>query len=173
MTVRQQQCLLNYLGYDTGGLDGISGEKTKAALLAAGVAPGEDPGPALLKAVLENPVKKDFWEDIRHFSRTEFACRCGSCGGFPAEPVEKLVRMAEKVRGHFGVPVRISSGVRCRKHNAAVGGVGNSRHLLGWAADLTAEGISAETLDAYAASLPECAYHYKIDGSYVHIDVVL
>ena len=34
MTVKQQQCLLDYLGYDPGQIDGVDGPKTQAALAA-------------------------------------------------------------------------------------------------------------------------------------------
>ena len=32
MTTKQMQCLLTYLGYDPGTIDGIDGRKTQAAL---------------------------------------------------------------------------------------------------------------------------------------------
>lgn len=34
MTTKQIQCLLTYLGYDPGQIDGIDGKKTQAALSA-------------------------------------------------------------------------------------------------------------------------------------------
>ena len=49
-----------------------------------------------------------------------------------------LVRKADALRAHLGVPIHVSSGVRCKSHNAAVGGVSNSRHLTGKAMDFTA-----------------------------------
>jgi len=42
----------------------------------------------------------------------------------------------EPLRVAMGEPIRISSGYRCEKLNKAVGGVYNSQHLKGQAADL-------------------------------------
>ena len=83
-----------------------------------------------------------FWDEIEFFDREEFRCQCGGkyCNGFPVEPEEELVRVCNEIRRRLGVPVSIvdsgGSGVRCTRHNAAVGGVGNSNHLYGRAADL-------------------------------------
>jgi len=83
-----------------------------------------------------------FWDEIEFFTREEFRCQCGGkhCNGFPVEPEEALVRNVDEIRRRLGVPVQIvdagGSGVRCPQHNAAVGGVANSNHLYGKAADL-------------------------------------
>lgn len=42
----------------------------------------------------------------------------------------------EPVRERLGRPITVNSGYRCPIHNAAVGGVANSQHLRGEAADL-------------------------------------
>ena len=159
MTIKQKQCLLAYLGYYTGAIDGIWGRGSCAAtkmfqreygLNDDGVA-----GPATEKALCDavggtmkkvEKVKPDqsgtFWDDIKYFTREEFRCQCGGkyCNGFPVEPQEKLVRTLDKIREVLGVPITIvesgGSGVRCPKHNADVGGVSNSQHLYGKAADL-------------------------------------
>ena len=47
------------------------------------------------------------------------------------------VRCLEPTRRHFGLPIQINSGYRCEMVNRLVGGVGNSQHLLGEAADIT------------------------------------
>lgn len=83
-----------------------------------------------------------FWDNSEFFDREEFRCQCKGkyCNGFPVEPEEELVRVCNEIRRRLGVPVSIvdsgGSGVRCSRHNAAVGGVGNSNHLYGRAADL-------------------------------------
>lgn len=83
-------------------------------------------------------LKAAFWDDIQHFRREEFRCQCGGkfCNGFPAEPVEETVRLADEIRRRAGVPLNVNSGVRCKQHNADVGGVWNSLHLTGQAIDL-------------------------------------
>lgn len=83
-----------------------------------------------------------FWDDSEFFDREEFRCQCKGkyCDGFPEEPEEELVRVCNEIRRRLGVPVEIvtagGSGVRCPVHNANVGGVTNSNHLYGKAADL-------------------------------------
>lgn len=180
MTNRQKQNLLQYLGYYLSAPDGIWGAKSKAATRAfqagwglpvSGVFDGQTE--AKIRQVIgegKEPEPPDWWQAVPHFRREEFRCPCGVCGGFPAEPEEKLVRLAEQVRVAYGAPVLISSGVRCPAHNAAVGGVKNSRHLLGKAMDFRVENVAGERLLAYVRTLP-IRYAYRIDDSFVHMDV--
>ena len=176
MTAYQKQCLLHYLGYDCGGIDGIWGEKSAAATEEFQRQQNMEPdgifGPATEERILSlicQPTK--WWEKVRYFSRGEFACKCGNCGDFPAEPEEKLVHIAEAVREHFGAPAVVSSGVRCPVHNMAVGGVANSRHLTGKAMDFCIRGkTSAEVLN-YVNRQKGIRYAYAIDSSYIHMDV--
>lgn len=176
MTAYQKQCLLSYLGFDCGGIDGVWGEKSAAAaadfqkrygLEADGVF-----GPVTQEKILSVICGDEgWWDSIRHFTRAEFACRCGRCGGFPAEPKEALIRIAEDVREHFDSPTVVSSGVRCAAHNAAVGGVANSRHLAGKAMDFAVAGRSAAEVLCYVNQLSGIRYAYAIDQSYIHMDV--
>lgn len=120
----------------------------------------------------KNPTNENWWDGIRYFSRNEFRCKCGKhCDGFPAEPNKLLIEQAEIVREHFGAPVYVSSGVRCARHNAAVGGVDGSRHQSGKAMDFRVEGRSSSIVLSFVKSLPNIRYAYCIDGSYVHMDV--
>lgn len=59
-------------------------------------------------------------------------CRCCGRAGMDAEFAHRLM-ILQKL---WGRPLVFSSGVRCRRHNAEVGGVKNSRHLRGQAADV-------------------------------------
>ena len=45
-------------------------------------------------------------------------------------------RVLEPARERYGKPIPITSGYRCKALNTAVGGVANSQHLTGEAADL-------------------------------------
>lgn len=88
------------------------------------------------------PTTGTFWDDSEFFDREEFRCQCGGkyCNGFHVEPTEEIVRTVNEIRRRLGVPVSIvdagGSGVRCPQHNANVGGVPNSNHVDGNAADL-------------------------------------
>lgn len=52
--------------------------------------------------------------------------------------LRKLADLLERVRGHLGVPITVTSGYRCHQLNKAVGGVTSSDHMLGMAADIVA-----------------------------------
>ena len=168
MNIRQIQNLLDYLGYEPGVIDGAMGRNTQAAVRRFqadyGLTADGDPGAATQKMLIgaiagtavkvEKPESSDepktgtFWDDIQFFSRAEFRCPCGRCGGFPVEPQESMVRTVDEIRRRLGVPVSIvdsgGSGVRCAAHNAEVGGVSNSQHLFGLAADLHSAASPAE-----------------------------
>jgi len=189
MTVRKLQDLLAYLDFYGGAMDGLWGPETQGALLrfqqraalrADGI-PGPETEAALKKAVClglpEEAPEGDWWKTVRHFTRQEFACKCGQyhspyCDGYPAEPKEALVRIADALRSHFGVPVTVVSGLRCPRHNRDSGGVEGSYHLTGEAADIHAAGIPAETVEAWLDGREDVRYHYTIPGSEnVHFDI--
>ena len=197
MTTYQIQLLLLYLGYSPGNPDGMAGPTTQAAVKkfqqdfggigVDGIA-GEETQKALRHAVAYGFLKKEateaggdsnvptktgtFWDEIQYFSPDEpyIRCPCGKCAG--ELPEEKLMRLADKVRDQAGVPMIPTSTVRCAAHNAAVGGVYNSRHLFRRAMDFYLKGWSAQKTLALVKQQPEVAYAYAIDDSAVHMDVL-
>ena len=190
MTIKQKQLLLAYLGYYVGNIDGDWGTLSKTATKAfqkdffqmddkADGICGSETEQALKHAVAYGmPAKKvestntnktgTFWDEIKHFKKSEFRCRCG-CGADSME--EKLIKNADKVREHFGSAVNVTSGRRCAAHNARVGGVSNSRHLSGKAMDFSVSGFSAASVLDYVQKLPGIRYAYAIDSSHVHMDI--
>ena len=115
-----------------------------------------------------------FWDEIEYFDRSEFKCKCGGkyCNGYPAEPDERMVRIADKLRKNLGVPITIVSGLRCKKWNAIQGGVSNSQHMYGEAADIYAKGVPQSLVEAELDKIGGVRYHYAIKGSNnVHFDV--
>ena len=201
MTVKQSQLLLAYLDYYTGKIDGVSGAQTQNAirmfqkdygLTMDGVFGAKTE--AKIREVIGDPTKEKkqenttvvnqqtatsdaFWDGIRYFTRDEFACKCKQygkayCNGYPVEPSQKLVKLAEKVRTHFNAPITVSSGIRCKQHNKNQGGVDNSRHTLGTAMDFAVKNKTSAQVLAYVKTLSEVAYCYAINDSYVHMDVI-
>ena len=189
MTVKQQQCLLAFLGYDPGQIDGVDGPKTQAALAAfrsdygmgaeglvaavAGTAAKvERPSEAEQEAT-DKPKTGTFWDDIKWFKREEFRCKCGGryCNGYPAEMQEAVVKIADAARAHFGKPAHVISGLRCQQWNAHEGGVANSQHMYGEAIDLRIDGVDSETLRQFVSTQPGHRYSYRINSTNVHFDI--
>lgn len=116
-----------------------------------------------------------------HFKKSEFKCKCGGryCNGYPAGNTNaKLLTILEKIRAHYGKSVTIRSGQRCKKRNAQVGGVSNSAHTKGKAADIYIKGICDTA--AGRRQVVQLAYQYgakyayantKQMGPSVHINV--
>jgi peptidoglycan hydrolase-like protein with peptidoglycan-binding domain len=193
MTVKQRQHLLAYLGYYVGAVDGDWGSGSRAACTAfqkdfGGITVdghgGHETDKALRHAVaydmfkadnvVEETVTGSFWDEIEYFSRDEFRCKCGGayCDGFPAEPKEQLVRIADQLRKNLGVPITIVSGLRCPTWNQIQGGVDNSQHMYGEAADIYADGMSQLRVETELDNIGGVRYHYPISGSSnVHFDI--
>ena len=74
----------------------------------------------------------------KNFREEEFVCKCGQCSSVPLHLQENLILLCqqlEKIRLYTG-PIIINSGIRCITHNKKIGGVKNSQHILGKAADI-------------------------------------
>jgi uncharacterized protein YcbK (DUF882 family) len=77
-----------------------------------------------------------------HFSDYELMCHGREqgdchCGPETAQYVSPLLlEKLEELRTMIGGPIELSCAYRCAVHNAAVGGVPNSQHRLGTAADI-------------------------------------
>ena len=77
-----------------------------------------------------------------HFSAAELMCHGASqgscnCGPETANNVSPLLlEKLEALRAMIGGPIEISCAYRCPAHNARVGGVPNSQHVDGTAADV-------------------------------------
>lgn len=178
MTTYQQQCLLGYLGYSPGPIDGQDGPRTQAAMerFRADYGMGVE---GLVAAVAGTASKMEksktgtFWDEIKWFKREEFRCKCGGryCNGYPAEMQEAVVKIADAAREHFGKPAHVISGLRCQKWNAHEGGVENSQHMYGEACDLRIDGVDSETLRQFVATQPGHRYSYRINSTNVHFDI--
>ena len=87
--------------------------------------------------------------DLDEFTRSATADRLHIDNTIPEELIPNLknlcVQVLEPLREHFGTPVVISSGYRCPALNQAVGGVPNSQHLTGEAADIILPPLTLNT----------------------------
>lgn len=77
---------------------------------------------------------------ISELTKSATATKFGIDNTPSAEVTANLTALVDKVldplREIYGKPIYVSSGYRCQKLNKAVGGVSNSQHLKGEAADL-------------------------------------
>jgi len=86
----------------------------------------------------------------KNFNKSEFESKCGS--EMPEEVYHNVVKVANQLqylRDYLGEPIRINSAYRSPEHNAKVGGVPKSQHLLGKAADIVVKGMKTEFLYQY------------------------
>jgi len=104
-----------------------------------------------------------------HFRESEFDCN--HCNKHGETISDELIRVLEDVRARFG-PTVINSGVRCRQHNANVGGATNSRHLEGNAdaADIVCPDASVKIVREYLLNKYPNKYGIGKYDSFVHID---
>jgi len=72
--------------------------------------------------------------NYEYFTEQEFYCHCGNEHEQIVEP--KLILMLDIARHHANVPFKITSGYRCLQWNKSVGGVLDSAHTKGLAADI-------------------------------------
>ena len=157
-------------------IDGLAGRETKDATVQwqaeHDLTPDGIAGVKTRTKIQEVADDVGWWADIRYFVPKEFACKCGRyCDGYPAQMQRSVVELADRARTELKGVGFVSSGLRCSRHNADVGGVSNSRHLSGKAVDLRIEGKSAKQTLAWVQKQPEVRYAYAIDANYVHMDV--
>jgi len=81
--------------------------------------------------------------EIKNFTETELRCKC--CKLFNMSD-QHLINL-QALRYRYGLPLAVTSGCRCMKHNGSVGGVPNSRHQASTkeadATDLTCNDLPA------------------------------
>lgn len=104
-----------------------------------------------------------------HFSTEEFACHhCGKLDTISP----RLIELLEQLRKNCGRPIHINSGYRCPVHNANVGGVKNSQHVLGTAADLAVPSeMSFGEFKWYIEQLPFDGIGLYPFDNFIHVDV--
>lgn len=202
LSVKYRQMNLKFLGYYKNAIDGIEGAGTKQAYrdfqknygLAVDGIYGVNTNAKLIEVIKErqkelgvaqdgiagqvttNARNNNFsWNNIKHFSKNEFTCKCG-CGLNNINL--KLVKILDDIREHFGQPVIITCGCRCQRYNDSLrGSVKNSRHVTGKAADFYVKNVSTNTLLSYTKSLVrqgKLRYTYTNNTNMagaVHIDI--
>ena len=102
-----------------------------------------------------------------HFTLDEFRCPC--CGQVNAAAATMLAKRLQPVRDVYGV-MRIVSGFRCPKHNAAEGGKQFSQHLCGLAADIECTS-DADRLELLSLLISNGFPRLGVGRSIIHADI--
>lgn len=119
---------------------------------------------------LDKKVNKQITKD---FSISDFSCTGGddcACSTTKHDPL--LSVYLQRITDHFGKEIRITSGYRCEVRNAEVGGVSQSKHKSGQAADIKIDGVSSLEIAKYAESIgiKGIGYYDPSHDNFVHID---
>lgn len=110
----------------------------------------------------------------KNFTVKEFACNDGSNQVLIDS---ELVKILQKIRDYFEVPVTITSGYRTSNYNKKIGGSSASYHVKGKAADIQVKNVDPIKVAAYADKLlgdkggVELGSYSEGTDGYVHIDV--
>lgn len=107
---------------------------------------------------------------MKYFTLDEFACKC--CGELPAKGMNTaLLRKLDELRAKLGCPIIVTSGYRCPRHNQEIGGVDNSQHVKGNAADIYCTERSVYELYTLCLEVGfDGIGYYPMDG-FVHVDM--
>ena len=114
-------------------------------------------------------VKKDGGTYLSdNFKVKEFACNDGSDTVLISD---ELVDLLQNIRDHFGVAVTINSGYRTSAYNKKVGGVSNSQHVKGTAADIVVKGVDPLTVGQYVEYIMPDHGGIGVYQTFTHVDV--
>ena len=101
------------------------------------------------------------------FNLSEFACPC--CKRVMLHPL--LLEKLEKLRKIIERPIHITSGYRCFEYNQKVGGVANSYHLIGLAADIKVKDINLIELLEICENIDFAGIGFYEKKNFLHLDV--
>lgn len=105
----------------------------------------------------------------KHFKIKEFAQKDFRCDKVIVDP--ELIDVLEDIRTHFNKPVNVTSGYRTPEYNTKIGGVKNSQHTKGKAADIKVSGIPAKEVQKYLKHKYPNKYGIGSYSTFTHIDV--
>ena len=103
----------------------------------------------------------------KYFSADEVSCHC--CGRNGTKQV--LLDFLDDLREAIGQPLFLTCAYRCPSHNAEVGGVPNSQHVLGYAADCYCDGLTVHQLAEAGRRLNADGIGIYEYSQFVHFDV--
>ena len=102
-----------------------------------------------------------------HFKLSEFSCPC--CKRVMLHP--KLLAKLMELRKILERPIYITSGYRCPEYNQKIGGVVNSYHCIGLAADIQVKDISLIDLLGHVEEIDFTGIGFYEKKNFLHLDV--
>lgn len=104
---------------------------------------------------------------MSYFTDEEFQCKCGNCPVKSVDPA--LMSRLNALRSKYGRALYVTSGWRCEDQNKKVGGVNDSAHLEGQAADL----FCTSSHDRYLMLFHSIGLFNRIGigTTFIHVDV--
>lgn len=105
----------------------------------------------------------------KHFKVKEFAQKDFRCDKVIVDT--ELIDVLEDIRAHFNKPVIITSGYRTQEYNTKIGGVKNSQHTKGTAADIKVSEIPASLVQKYLKDKYPDKYGIGSYSTFTHIDI--
>lgn len=108
----------------------------------------------------------------KNFTYDELACPC--CGDLLINEV--FLKTLQEIRDRVGRPFFITSGFRCDEHNEKVGGAITSRHLKGFAVDISTNKWSSDDLhyllfELCATTIQNYSTGVGIYPKHIHFDL--
>ena len=105
-----------------------------------------------------------------HFMYSDFICPC--CDMIKLVPgFYRHVGLLERMRREVGFPIVVTSGYRCKSHNARIGGAPRSWHLL-FATDIKPEDNDSEKFMAMYNSAVKLNFGgIGLYEAHIHIDL--
>ena len=112
----------------------------------------------------------------KNFSKEEFDCNDGS--EMPINIYHNMVKVANQLqilRDELKKPIHINSAYRSEEYNASIGGVKDSQHIMGRAADIVIKGMTPIEVSEVIEDLIEKGDMLQggigIYSSFVHYDI--
>lgn len=102
-----------------------------------------------------------------NFSKSEFACKCGQCGGL-ADMRPQFIQMLQEAREDAGTSFRITSGFRCPLHPETIKRP-TSSHTIGVAVDIATPN-SQVRYGILAALIGRRFHRIGIGKTFIHVD---
>ncbi len=104
---------------------------------------------------------------MKYFKLSEFDSP--DLPGSGAEMNQEFLHMLDAARKIYGKPMRVNSGYRTKEHNAKIGGVKNSSHIKGLAADISCKN-SNERFEMLQAFIKAGFKRIGVASGFTHVD---